>query len=60
MDTTDFNIWYIYMSPRFKKITMEVELVQHSKKRKNEKWQMVGMKKEGKYVGKKRGLCVSE
>jgi hypothetical protein len=51
---------YIYISPRFKKITMEVELVQHSKKRKNEKWQMVGMKKKGKYVGKKRGLCVSE
>jgi hypothetical protein len=39
---------------------MEVELVQHSKKRKNEKWQNVGMKKKGKYVGKKRGLGVSE
>jgi hypothetical protein len=60
MNTTDINVVYIYISLGFKKIAMEVELGQHRKKRKNEKWQMVGMKKKGKYVGEERGLDIRE
>ncbi len=40
MNTTYINMWYIYISLGFKKIAMEVELVQHRKKgkMKSGKW----------------------
>jgi hypothetical protein len=43
MSTTNIDMWYIYisLSPRFKKIAMELELVQHKEKKgktKSGKW----------------------